>query len=46
MHKMIRAVLRFIIRHKKLCSIFNRWKWFNDLIYEEAQATIGNRSWI
>lgn len=45
MHKFIRIILRFIIDHKKLCRIFDRWKWFNNLCYEEAQAVIGNRPW-
>ncbi len=45
MHKAIRAVLRSIIKHKRICKIFEQWKWFNHLCYEEAQAVIGNRPW-
>lgn len=43
MHKIIRNILRFIIRHKKLYKIFTKRKWFNDLIYDEAQRILGNR---
>lgn len=45
MHKAIRSVLRFIIRHKKLDAFFSKYDWFRRLIYEEAQAVIGNRPW-
>lgn len=45
MHRQIRNVLRFIIRHKRLHNIFGKWNWFNNLCYEEAQAVIGNRPW-
>ena len=45
MHKAIRSVLRFIIRHKKLNAFFSKYDWFRRLIYEEAQAVIGNRPW-
>ncbi len=43
MHKIIRNILRFIIRHNKLCNIFTKRKWFNDLLYEEAQRVLDNR---
>jgi len=42
MHRFIRRILRYIIRHKRLNKIFSRWKWFNRVCYEEAQAVIGN----
>lgn len=45
MHRFIRSILRFIIRHKRINHIFSKWKWFNHLCYEEAQAVIGNRPW-
>lgn len=45
MHKAIRSVLRFIIRHKRLDAFFGKYNWFRKLIYEEAQAVIGNRPW-
>ena len=45
MHKIIRSILRFIIKHKKLERFFSKFKWFNHLVYEEAQAVIGNRPW-
>ena len=43
MHKVIRKILRFIIRHNKLYKIFIKRKWFKNLIYEEAQIILGNR---
>lgn len=46
MHKIIRNILRFIIKHKRLNIVFSKWKWFNHLCYEEAQAVIGNRTWL
>ena len=45
LHKVIRSVLRFIIRHRRLDVFFSKYDWFNKLIYEEAQAVIGNRPW-
>ena len=45
LHRFIRSILRFIIRHKKINRVFSKWKWFNHLCYEEAQAVIGNRPW-
>lgn len=45
MHRFIRTVLRFIIRHNRIDRVFSKWKWFNHLRYEEAQAVIGNRPW-
>ncbi len=45
MHRFIRNILRFIIRHKRINQTFSQWKWFNHLCYEEAQAVIGNRAW-
>lgn len=45
MHKVIRSVLRFIILHKRLYAFFTKYSWFNKLVYEEAQALIGNRPW-
>ena len=42
-HKAIRIVLRFIIEHKRLYKWFEKYKWFNDLVYDEAQRVIGNR---
>lgn len=44
-HKTIRSILRFIIQHKRLNNLLSKWKWFNNLCYEEAQAVIGNRQW-
>ena len=45
MHKRIRSILRFIIRHKRLDAFFSKHSWFKKLLYEEAQAVIGNRPW-
>lgn len=45
MHRFIRNILWFIIRHKRIDRVFSKWKWFNHLVYEEAQAIIGNRPW-
>jgi len=45
MHEAIRSILRFIIRHKRLDAFFSKCDWFKKLIYEEAQAVIGNRPW-
>lgn len=42
-HKIIRSVLRFIIHHKRLCKTLEKYKWFNDLVYDEAQRILGNR---
>ena len=42
-HKIIRSVLRFIINHKRLHKVFEKYKWFNELVYDEAQRIIGNR---
>lgn len=43
MNKLIRSILRFIICHKRLDAFFSKYDWFNKLVYEEAQALIGNR---
>lgn len=45
MHKIIREILRFIIRHRKLNKVFSKFDWFNYICHEEAQAIIGNRPW-
>lgn len=45
MHRLIRMVLRFIIRYKRISRIFDKWEWYKHLCYEEAQAVIGNRPW-
>ena len=36
MHKVIRSILAFIIRHKTLEKIFSKWKWYNELVIYEA----------
>ena len=41
--KIINSILRFIIRHKTLYKIFSKYKWYNNLMYEQAQKIIGNR---
>ena len=43
MHKIIRSVLRFILHHKRVYKVFEKYKWFNELMYDEAQRIIGNR---
>ena len=45
MHRQIRNVLRFIIKHRKLDKLFEKWNWYKHLCYEEAQAILGNRPW-
>ena len=45
MHKFIRSALRYVVNHKRLDRFFSRYKWFNHIVYEEAQAVIGNRPW-
>jgi len=41
--KIINDILRFIIRNEKLYKVFTKYKWFNDIVYEQAQKIIGNR---
>lgn len=41
--KIINAILRFIIEHKKLHSILLKHEWYTKLLYEQAQKIIGNR---
>ena len=43
MHEIITNILRFIINRKRLLKWFEQYKWFNDLVYYEAQRIIGNR---
>ena len=42
-HKIIVKILAFIINHKRLYRTFVKYKWFKDLMYDEAQRIIGNR---
>lgn len=40
MHRLIRNILRFIIRHEKIYKIFNKRKWFTKLCNKEAHRVI------
>lgn len=41
--KIINAILRFIISHKRLHLILLKYKWYTELLYTQAQKIIGNR---
>lgn len=41
--KIINGILRFIIKHNRLNQILSKYKWYIELIYEQAQKIIGNR---
>lgn len=41
--KLIIKFLLFVINNERLYKIFTQYKWFNDLMYEQAQKIIGNR---
>ena len=41
--KFIRSILRFVIKRKHLYTMFSKYDWFNNLVYEQAQKLLGNR---
>ena len=44
-HRIIFRFLNFTICHKHINEFFSRCGWYHKMLYEEAQAVIGNRPW-
>lgn len=40
--KIINAILRFIIKHKRLDRALSKHKWYTELLYKQAQKIIRN----
>lgn len=38
--KIINAILKFIIRHKRLDQALSKHKWYTELLYEQTLKTI------
>ena len=41
--KIINRILVYISEHKRLDRILSKYKWYTELLYEQAQKIIGNR---